>query len=108
MGNIYRRGNVYRVRYYRHGKQNSESAHSDKKEVAKRLLKLREGEISKGELPGLYFDRVRFEELVEDYKKDYRINQKKSNQRAEIVSKHLTVYFGGMKATQITTAVRKV
>jgi integrase len=107
MGNIYRRGKVYWVRYYRNGKQHSESAHSDKKEVAKRLLKLREGEISKGELPGLYFDRVRFEELVEDYRKDYRINQKKSNQRAEIVSKHLTDYFGGMKATQITTALIK-
>jgi integrase len=45
--------------------------------------------------------------LVEDFKKDYRINQRKSIQRAEITSHHLTQFFGGMKATQITTHVIK-
>ena len=107
MGCIYRRGKVYWVRYYRHGKPMSESAHSEKKEVATRLLKLREGEISKGEIPGIFFDRVLFDELVEDYLKDYRINRRKSAERAGISTGHLTKFFGGMKATRITTALIK-
>ncbi len=51
MGTIYRRKSVYWVKYYRNGKSYYESSHSDKKEVAKRLLQKREGEIAKGELP---------------------------------------------------------
>ena len=82
MGCIYRRGKVYWTRYYRNGKPISESTHSDKKEVARRLVKLREGEISKGEIPGIFFDKVLFDELVEDYLKDYHINRRKSAQRA--------------------------
>jgi len=36
-------------------------------QAAKRLLKKREGEITQGKLPGLYFDRVRSDELAQDY-----------------------------------------
>jgi len=32
-----------------------------------RLLKKIEDEISEGQLPGIYLDRVRFDELVEDF-----------------------------------------
>jgi hypothetical protein len=39
---------------------------SDKMEVAKGLLKLREGEISQGKLPGIVFERGKFDELMED------------------------------------------
>jgi hypothetical protein len=45
-------------------------------EVAKRLLKLREGEISQGKLPGLCFERVKIDELFDDLLTDYRINGK--------------------------------
>ena len=66
MGCVYRRGKTYWVKYYRHGKQFAESTNSDKMEVAKRILKLREGEISEGKMPGVCFDRTTFEELMED------------------------------------------
>ena len=75
MGTIYRRKNVYWVKYYRNGKPYYESSQSDKREVAKRLLQRREGEISKGELPGIRFDRIRFDELAQDFLTDYRINK---------------------------------
>ena len=67
MGCIYRRGKIYWIKYYRYGKPYAESSDSDKREVAKRLLKLREGEISQGKLPSICFDRVRFDELAEDF-----------------------------------------
>jgi hypothetical protein len=70
MGSIYKRGNTYWIQYYRHGKPLRESTKSKKEADAKRLLKKREGEISEGKLPGIYFDRVKFDELAEDFLRD--------------------------------------
>jgi integrase len=103
MGSIYRRGKTYWIKYYRNGKPYYESSRSDKQEVARKFLKMREGEISQGKLPGIYFDRVRFDELAKDYLTDYRINQKKSLEKAEICARYLTKEFGGMKVPDITT-----
>ncbi len=104
MGTIYRRKNVYWVKYYRNGKSYYESSHSDKKELAKRLLQKREGEIAKGELPGIRFDKIRFDELAEDFLTEYRINRKKTLVKAVCSVKLLKGVFGGMRVTEITTA----
>jgi len=101
MGSIYKRGNVYWIKYYRNGKPYRETTKSHKEADAKRLLKKREGEISEGKLPGIYFDRVTFDELAEDFLRDYRINQKKSLKRAERSVNHLNEYFEGMRVPQI-------
>ncbi|NIN01154.1 MAG: tyrosine-type recombinase/integrase, partial [candidate division Zixibacteria bacterium] len=103
MGCIYRRGKIYWIKYYRNGKPYAETSHSTKQEVAKRLLKMREGEISQGKLPGIYFDRVRFDELVEDFLTDYRINNKRTLDKAELRCGHLLQEFQGARATEITT-----
>ena len=104
MGSIYRRGSFYWIKYHRGGKAYYESSRSDKLEVAKRLLKHREGEISQGKLPGACFDRVFFDELAEDYLTEYRINNKKSYERAEVSVKYLKVSFTGIRVPEITTA----
>lgn len=103
MGSIYKRGEVYWIKYYRQGKPFRESTKSEKEADAKRLLKKREGEIANGGLPGIYFDRVRFDDLAEDFLADYRINQKKSTVRAERCVGHLKREFEGAKVTDITT-----
>jgi len=103
MGMIYMRGNTFWIKYYRNGKPFYESVKSDKEKEAKDLLKKREGEISNGKLPGVYFDRVKYEELEEDFLRDYRINQKKSLVRAEKSTDHLRGYFEGFKVSRITT-----
>lgn len=82
MGTIYRRNNVHWIKYYRNEKPCYESTRSKKKEVAKRFLQRREGEISKGEPLGIRFDKVRFEELAEDFLTDYRINGKRTLDKA--------------------------
>ncbi|MCG6534286.1 MAG: site-specific integrase [Syntrophales bacterium LBB04] len=64
----------------------------------------REGEISKGELPGIYLDRIIFDELGKDLITDYRINKRKSIDRAELAVKHLGDMFGGTRVAGITTA----
>ena len=103
MGMIYKRGKTYWIKYYRSGKPYRESTRSKKEADAKRLLKRREGEISQGKLPGIYFDRVRFDELAEDFLRDYRINGKKSLRRAQESVDHLKRAFEGARVPDITT-----
>jgi integrase len=103
MGSIYKRGNIYWIKYYRSGKPYRESSESKKEADAKRLLKKREGEIASGKLPGIYFDKIRFDELAQEFLSDYRINQKKSLKRAERSINHLKKTFEGMRVVDITT-----
>ena len=104
MGCLYRRGKIYWIKYYKNGKPYAESTQSDKSEVAKRLLKKREGEIAQGKLPGVVYDRIKFDELAEDYLVDYRINDKRTVKKAERCVKYLLREFGGMKTVDVTTS----
>ena len=104
MGMIYRRGNIYWIKYYKAGKPYRESSRSRKEADARRLLRKREGEIAQGKPPGIYFDRIRFEELAEDFLTDYRVNRRKSLKRAEQSLAHLKRVFDDWRVTSITTA----
>jgi len=95
---------IYWIKYFRNGKPYRESCKSDKITKAEKLLKKRQGEISEGKLPGIYFDKVTFEELAEDFLTDYRINGKDTLTKAERSVKYLKEFFGGMKAVEVTTA----
>jgi integrase len=97
-------GSIWWIKYYSNGKPHRESSHSDKTTKAEKLLKKRQGEISEGKLPGIYFDKVTFNELAEDFLTDYRINGKDTLDKAERSVKYLKEVFGGMKATDVTTA----
>ncbi len=103
MGSLYQRGNVWWIKYYRNGKPYRESSESTKKMVAKKLLDRREGNIAKGKLPGVHFEKVTFDQLAEDFLRDYRINQKKSIIRAERSVHILKTFFKGYRAPEITT-----
>ncbi len=102
MGTVYRRGRIWWIKYYWNGKPFRESSKSQKISDAKRLLRRREGEVATGGL--LVAERVRFEELADDFLNDYRANKRKSfiwaNRRLE---QHLTPFFGGLRAVDITT-----
>ncbi len=103
MGMIYKRGNVWWIKYYRNGEPYRESSGSAKKMVAKKLLDRREGDIAKGKIPGIQFEKVRFDELAEEYLIDYRINNRKSLDRAELCVKHLKQELEGTRILDITT-----
>lgn len=105
MGCIYKRGNIYWLKYYRNGKPYQESSRSKVKQVAKALLKRREGEIGAGKVPGIVFAKVTFDELAEDFLRDYRINQRKSLIRAEQSVMHLKTFFEGFRVPNINTPV---
>ena len=115
MGRIYRpkwkdkttglkvEGKVFWVQYYRAGKCYRESSGSTKESEAKNLLKKREGEIVENRFFGLRAQKIRYEEIAEDFLNDYKVNKKKSLERAEMSLKHLKGYFEGMKAIDIST-----
>lgn len=103
MGTIYKRSNIFWIKYYRNGKPYFESTHTRSETEAKRKLKLREGQIAEGRFAGLKPERVRFEELAEDFINDYKMNGKKSLPRAKRSLNHLKRYFEGYKIVDITT-----
>ena len=103
MGTIYRRGRIWWIQYYRNGRPYQESSKSKKKMVAKKLLDIREGEVARGKLPGIYFDKVKFDELAKDFLADYELNARKSQERAQISVDHLKEFFGGMRVIDIST-----
>jgi len=103
MGSMYKRGNTYWIKYYRNGKPYRESTRSTKKMVAKKLLDRREGDIAQGKMPGIQFEKVLFDQLADDFLRDYRINRKKSLDRAERSVNHLKRFFEKDKVTTITT-----
>ncbi len=103
MGTIYKRGNIYWIKYYRAGKPYFESSKSAKEKEAKTLLKKREGQIAEGRFKGLRVEKIRFDELAQDFINDYKVNGKKSLDKAERSVKHLKTFFEGMRAVDVTT-----
>ena len=103
MGMLYKRGNVWWIKYYRNGKNYRESTKTSIKMVAEKILKRREGEIAQGKIPSVLFEKVTFDDLARCFLLDYRINNKKSIDKAERSVRHLKSSLGGMKAVQITT-----
>lgn len=103
MGMIYKRGNIFWIKYYRNGKPFYESSQSDEVTKAKKLLRLREGQIEEGKFPGLRVQKILFDELAEDLVNDYKINKRKSLDTLEYRILHLKKFFAGRKASEITT-----
>ncbi len=103
-GSVYKRGNVYWIQYYAHGRKIRESSRSTRGEDAGRLLKKRLGEIAEGKVPSFYFDKVRFAELAEDLRTDYRVNARKSAARLELALRHLESEFSDARVVDLTTA----
>ncbi len=103
MGSIYKRGEVFWIKYYRNGKPYRESG-GRKESDAKRKLRQREGQIVEGNFPGLQAERTRWDELKNDLLSEYRVNGRKSLDRLQLSVKHLEKYFKGMRAADITTS----
>lgn len=81
-----------------------ESSHSTKESKAKRLLKLREGDIEHGLPVNPKLNRIRFDEAADDLKSEYAVNGRRSADELERrIRLHLTPCFGGRRLVAITT-----
>lgn len=102
MGTIYKRGRTYWIQYCKSGQIYRESSGSSKKMVANQLLKQREGILSMGKKPPVDFERVKFDDLVEFIRNDYKRNNKKI-QDLDKRLKRLEPFFKGVSVPAITT-----
>jgi integrase len=94
---------VWWVKYYRNGKPYRESTETTKEHEAKRFLKKREGQIEEGKFLGTKVEKTSFDELAVDFVNDYKMNGKKSLDRAERSLSHLKKHFEGWRVNNITT-----
>lgn len=91
MGQIYKRGERYWIKYYRNGKSYREATHSRKKSDAEHRLKMREGQIEMGTFAGLQMEKTTWDDLAKDLENDYKINGFKSFRRLTLSLSHLTI-----------------
>jgi len=107
-GCIYQRpdSSVWWIKYSRNGKNFRESTHTDNKRKAERTLKQRVAELVTGTFPGLHVERVRVDELAEDFLREYRINNRKSLDDAEARwNLHLKPFFAAMRAVDVSSVL---
>jgi integrase len=104
MGHLYRRGDVWWVKYYRNGRPIRESARTTKETEARRFLKQREGATVEGRPIIPRAERLRVEDLLADLLNDYRINDRRSLDRTELSVRHLREFFDGRRALDVTTS----
>jgi len=104
-GCLYLRGNLWWIKYYdRDGRPQQESSGSSNETEARRKLKIRLAEVATNTFTGLATERIKVEELAQDFLRDYRINGRKSLDDAQARWKlHLEPWFGGMKAMHVST-----
>jgi integrase len=105
MGSIYQQGKIYWIKYYRNGKPYYESTKTQDISIAKRKLKIREGEVADNRFTGLQSERVVFDDLTQGILDDYRIKGRKSTDRIDHCLKHLKPYFSGVKVINMTTRI---
>jgi integrase len=100
-GHVYRRGDVWWLKYHRMGKQYFESSRSGEKSEAEKLLAIRLGEIAGGRFRGLAPDRIKMADLFELVVEDYRQRKLRSVRDVEWRrDKHLIPAFGDLKASE--------
>jgi len=105
-GSIYlqKGSSIWWVKYYRNGKPYRESTHTADEGKAKDFLKQRLAQITTGNFLGPRAERIRVDELAEDFLRDYRINGRKSLCDAEARWRlHLQPFFGNLRAIEMSS-----
>jgi len=101
LGRVYLRGGVYWIQYSFQGRLHRESSHSKVESAAVTLLKKRHGEMDHGQLVGPQAARTTFEDMAAMLLDDYKVNGRKSLDRAELAVRHLREFFGRSLAINI-------
>src|SRR5262249_36499732 len=104
MGSVYRRkkSKFWWVKYSRNGRPYRETSGSTKESDARRLLRLREGDVERGVAVTPRVGRISVDEAAADLVNDYRVNNKRSRPHLELrLRLHLLPYFGGRRLASI-------
>lgn len=107
MGYLYKQkgSKKWWMKYYQNGRARRESTGTDKEAEAKKLLATREGDVARGLPITPRMGQIKIDELLEDAKSDYKVNGRATLKDLEgRCTNHLVPFFGGRKATSITTS----
>lgn len=92
-GGVFQRGATFWIRYSHRGNQFRESSRSTKRADAVRLLRRRLAEMGAGRLVGPDAERTTADDLWKMLLDDYRLNGRRSIERAEDAITHLQAFF---------------
>jgi len=104
MGYLYKRGNIWWVKYYRSGRGIQESTKTGKRKEAERFLKIREGSVATGHPVLPRADRVRYEEAAEDLRNYYQMSGRRRVREAKIRLAHVDDFFRNYRLAAIDAA----
>ena len=100
-GYLYRRGDIWWIRYSVRGKDFRESSHSEQEGVAQKLLKGRWQELGRGRFIGPSQERVTMEDLFTSLETEYEINARRSLGTLKGRLVHLRMAFGSCRAIDV-------
>jgi hypothetical protein len=99
-----RQQSIWWIKYQLHGRPQCVSSRSHKKDVAKRLLKLREGDVEKGMPITAEVNRITFDQAADDLINDYTTNKRRSLRVLTLrLKKHLKPFFTKRRLMTIST-----
>ena len=93
------------LKYYQNGRAVRESSRTTSERVARRMLRVREGDVERGIPVNPKMDRITFEEAAQDLIHDYEANGRESLRvLKQRIAKHLTPFFRGRRMATIRPA----
>lgn len=101
-GFLWRRGNIWWLRYRVNGQEHRETSRSTSEREAQKLLDKRQAELAVGSLIGPAAKRVTFSDRASLVRNDYIVRGRRSLARLEISLAHLEDHFGNCRALAIT------
>jgi integrase len=105
MGMIYKRGEVFWIKYYSCGKPIRESTGTTKMKQAQDRLKEREGRSAAGLQPLPRVDRITYDELARDLRLHYETTGTRGLKEADTRFKALKPFFAGRRVASIKGAL---
>ena len=105
MGMIYKRGQVFWIKYYCAGRPIRESTGTTKQKQAERFLKHREGRSAAGLQPLPRVDRITYDELARDLRLHYETTGTRGLKEADTRFKALQPFFAGRRVANIKGAL---
>jgi integrase len=100
-GSIYKRGNIYWIKYSKDSTPQYESSGSPKYADAQNLLDQRRAQIFSGTHLDSKARRVTASDLLDSLERDYKINGKDHQWAERVLRKHLRPAFAGWRAAKI-------
>ena len=105
MGMLYKRGEVFWIKYYTGGNPIRESTGTGKQKLAERFLKDREGRAAMGAPALPHVERVRAEELLTDLKAQYQTTGQRGLRETETRFIPLRAFFTGRRTAAISGTI---